>query len=229
MSTRQSPGEDKTNACCSCSRRFSCRDVQKYCRGGDSRARRNAADPYRPSLKWYALPNCHCEGASRPWQSREGTCSPYRPSLKWYALPNCHCEGASRPWQSHAPTSEFAEVALLSTRVLRDCTPRALPRAARSGRHVGLRPPRNDKPGALHGRRRRAEICNCHRRSTPVKGTPLQTQLVPAIVSIPGTNRRCSAGSGMPLPYNARLEAGVLIRPQPLRNRPHRPRGARRS
>ena len=181
MSTRQSPGEDKTNACCSCSRRFSWYD----CRGADSRARRNAADPYRPSLKWDALPNCHCEGASRPWQS-------------------------------HAPTSEFAEVALLSTRVLRDC-------------HVGLRPPRNDKPGALHGRRRRAEICNCHRRSTPVKGTPLQTQLVPAIVSIPGTNRRCSAGSGMPLPYNARLEAGVLIRPQPLRNRPHRPRGARRS
>ena len=199
MSTRQSPGEDKTNACCSCSRRFSWYD----CRGGDSRARRNAADPYRPSLKWYALPNCHCEkrsdvaisgrhlqsvqaiakmvctpelslrGGRRPtWQSREGTCSPYRPSLKWYALPNCHCEGASRPWQSHAPTSEFAEVALLSTRGLRDCTPRALPRAARSGRHVGLRPPRNDKPGALHGRRRRAEICNCHRRSTPVKGTP---------------------------------------------------------
>ena len=168
MSTRQSPGEDKTNACCSCSRRFSWYD----CRGADSRARRNAADPYRPSLKWYALPNCHCEGASRPWQSREGTCSPYRPSLKWYALPNCHCEGASRPWQSHAPTSEFAEVALLSPRVLRDCTPRALPRAARSGRHVGLRPPRNDKPGALHGRRRRAEICNCHRRSPPVKGTP---------------------------------------------------------
>ena len=31
----------------------------------------------------------------------------------------------------------------------RDCTPRALPRAARSGRHVGLRPPRNDKLGSL--------------------------------------------------------------------------------
>ena len=34
-------------------------------------------------------------------------------------------------------------------RVLRDCTPRALPRAARSGRHVGLRPPRNDKSGGI--------------------------------------------------------------------------------
>ena len=30
----------------------------------------------------------------------------------------------------------------------RDCTPRALPRASRSGRHVGLRPPRNDNSGA---------------------------------------------------------------------------------
>ena len=40
-------------------------------------------------------------------------------------------------------------VSLLSNHVLRDCTPRALPRAARSGRHVGLRPPRNDKLGSL--------------------------------------------------------------------------------
>ena len=30
----------------------------------------------------------------------------------------------------------------------RDCTPRALPRASRSGRHVGRWPPRNDKSGA---------------------------------------------------------------------------------
>ena len=43
---------------------------------------------------------------------------------------------------------EFAGAFLLSDRVLRDCTPRALPRASRSGRHVGLRPPRNDKSGS---------------------------------------------------------------------------------
>ena len=199
MSTRQSPGEDKTNACCSCSRRFSWYD----CRGADSRARRNAADPYRPSLKWYALPNCHCEGASRPWQSREGTCSPYRPSLKWYALPNCHCEGASRPWQSHAPTSEFAEVALLSTRVLRDCTPRALPRASRSGRHVGLRPPRNDTSGE-HGAGNGA----LHRISRPIAAS--------------------RTGLAVPAPTTC-YRYPKFIRPQPLRNRPHRPRGARRS
>ena len=199
MSTRQSPGEDKTNACCSCSRRFSWYD----CRGGDSRARRRTCSPYRPSLKWYALPNCHCEGASRPWQSREGTCSPYRPSLKWYALPNCHCEGASRPWQSHAPTSEFAEVALLSTRILRDCTPRALPRAARSGRHVGLRPPRNDTSGE-HGAGNGA----LHRISRPIAAS--------------------RTGLAVPAPTTC-YRYPKFIRPQPLRNRPHRPRGARRS
>ena len=151
MSTRQSPGEDKTNACCSCSRRFSWYD----CRGADSRARRNAADPYRPSLKWYALPNCHCEGASRPWQS-------------------------------HAPTSEFAEVALLSTRVLRDC-------------HVGLRPPRNDTSGE-HG----AENGALHRISRPIAAS--RTGLAvpdPTVASLPiqtckkiGSRLRPRPGSG---------------------------------
>ena len=70
------------------------------CRGGDSRARRNAADPYRPPLKWcvpvasvvalserhgqWHLLSCIVESAKSPdlslrggrrptWQSREGT------------------------------------------------------------------------------------------------------------------------------------------------------------
>ena len=55
----------------------------------------------------------------------------------------------------------------------RDCTPRALPRASRSGRHVGLRPPRNDKSLAF-------------------------TNFMIACFL-----RRCSAGRGMPLPYSA--------------------------
>ena len=54
-------------------------------RGGDSRARRNAAEMNRQSLKRQTPPTCHCEGASRPWQSREGTCSPYRPPSKRHA------------------------------------------------------------------------------------------------------------------------------------------------
>ena len=47
---------------------------------------------------------------------------------------------------------------------LRDCTPRALPRASRSGRHVGLRPPRNDKLGGLAPLNCCCTTCNCLRR-----------------------------------------------------------------
>jgi len=54
-------------------------------RGADSRARRNAAEMNRQSLKRQTPPTCHCEGASCPWQSREGTCSPYRPPSKRHA------------------------------------------------------------------------------------------------------------------------------------------------
>ena len=53
----------------------------------------------------------------------------------------------------------------------RDCTPRALPRASRSGRHVGLRPPRNDKSGpqchfndSLYGRQCLPEIATGAKR-----------------------------------------------------------------
>ena len=48
---------------------------------------------------------------------------------------------------------------------LRDCTPRALPRASRSGRHVGLWPPRNDKLGGLAPLNCCCTTCNCLRRS----------------------------------------------------------------
>ena len=48
------------------------------CRGADSRARRSTNDLYQLPLKWKKLSTCHCEGALRPWQSREGTCSLYK-------------------------------------------------------------------------------------------------------------------------------------------------------
>ena len=54
----------------------------------------------------------------------------------------------------------------------RDCTPRALPRAARSGRHVGLRPPRNDNSGGH------------------------------TIFTMACTGRECGAGPGCPFPCN---------------------------
>ena len=53
--------------------RYRNRPSMARCRGGACPSRLRTCSPYRPSLKWYALPNCHCEGASRPWQSREGS------------------------------------------------------------------------------------------------------------------------------------------------------------
>ena len=56
-----------------------------FCRGAACRSRRYAAGPNRLSLKWKWPQICHCEGALRPWQSREGTGDSHRPPLKWYA------------------------------------------------------------------------------------------------------------------------------------------------
>ena len=90
-------------------------DRMQYCRGGDSRTR-------------------HCTG---------GKCGLM---LKRQWPPSLSLRGGQRPtWQSREGSCDFAGSTLLSGWVLRDCTPRALPRASRSGRHVGLRPPRNDK------------------------------------------------------------------------------------
>ena len=95
--------------------------------------------------------------------------------VKWYALPNCHCEAPRGPWQSRSTRWDNRKAPAKTQLPARDCTPRALPRASRSGRHVGLWPPRNDNSGAI------------------------------TVLSSAGTNRKRCAGSGMPLPYNARL------------------------
>ena len=86
-------------------------------------------------------------------------------------LPDVSLRGAKRRGNL-GKTVAFSPMAFPRCgRVRRDCTPRALPRAARSGRHVGLRPPRNDKPLAF-------------------------TVLSPAC----SYQQHC-AGPGMPLPY----------------------------
>ena len=52
------------------------------CRGRAVPSRRNACGKNRVALKWGRFQICHCEGALRPWQSREGTCSLYKLLLK---------------------------------------------------------------------------------------------------------------------------------------------------
>ena len=163
-----------------------------FCRGAACRSRRYAADPNRLSLKWKWPQICHCEGALRPWQSREGTGDSHRPPLKWYApiasvaaLSERHgqlqiwrhsrrmCNASkfviARPQRGRGNLGKavsFSPMAFLRSGYdLRDCTPRALPRASRSGRHVGLRPPRNDKLGGLAPLNCCCTTCNCLRRS----------------------------------------------------------------
>ena len=92
--------------------------------------------------------------------------------------PAGYCEIATSAYGLLAMTNRGASTVLTAAGTdrgvpSRDCTPRALPRASRSGRHVGLRPPRNDNSGAG------------------------------AVLAAAGTGCECSAGSGMPLPYNA--------------------------
>ena len=90
----------------------------------------------------------------------------------------CHCEEAAGRRGNLGKAVTISPVAFpRCSRVLRDCTPRALPRASRSGRHVGLRPPRNDNSGAF------------------------------TILTSVCTSRQYRAGPGCPLPYNARVAA----------------------
>ena len=64
--------------------------------------------------------------------------------------PDVSLRGAKRRGNLAVPGRITGKPSAKSQLPPRDCTPRALPRAARSGRHVGLRPPRNDKSGGYY-------------------------------------------------------------------------------
>ena len=137
-------------------------------------------------------PEREARGSALGVQSRGGTYSSYRPPLKWYApiasvaaLSERHgqlqiwrhsrrmCNASkfviARPRRGRGNLGKavsFSPMAFLRSGYdLRDCTPRALPRASRSGRHVGLRPPRNDKLGGLAPLNCCCTTCNCLSRS----------------------------------------------------------------
>ena len=145
------------------------------CGGADSRARHCTGETNGPSLKWQMPPNCHCEERSdvaisgRHSQIVQAAVKTYRPIASVAALTERLVQGYSTA-QGHWCTARHPDVSLrgakrrgnlavpgrivgkLSAKTQlpsRDRTPRALPRASRSGRHVGLRPPRNDKLGSL--------------------------------------------------------------------------------
>ena len=143
------------------------------CGGADSRTRHCTGEMNGPSLKWQMPPNCHCEERSnvaisgRHSQSVQAAVKTYRPIASVAALTERLVQGYSTA-QGHWCTARHPDVSLRGAKRRgnlavpgritgkpsaksqlppRDCTPRALPRASRSGRHVGLRPPRNDKSG----------------------------------------------------------------------------------
>ena len=60
---------------------------KRPCRGRAVPSRRCSNDRYRLPSKRQTSPICHCEGALRPWQSREGTADSERLSSKWHAPP----------------------------------------------------------------------------------------------------------------------------------------------
>ena len=62
----------------------------------------------------------------------------------------CHCEeAAGRRGNLAVPDQITGKPSAKTQLPSRDCTPRALPRASRSGRHVGRWPPRNGKAGGF--------------------------------------------------------------------------------
>ena len=91
--------------------------------------------------------------------------------------PDVSLRGAKRRGNLAEPDRTTGKSSAKSQLPSRDCTPRALPRASRSGRHVGLRPPRNDN-SEVH-----------------------------TVLTVVRSYRQRCAGRGQPGPYSVRLAA----------------------
>ena len=206
-------------------------------RGGDSRARRNAAEMNRQSLKRQTPPTCHCEGASCPWQSREGTCSPYRPPSKRHAPIASVAALTAQPLAALPPYG--CGVPLAGCERLAGCrfggTPPTAPalvgeRHAAPGdalaictnrRQNGKRPrlviPRSEatweSPATGHVFAEAYLLSDMVLRDCHVGRWPPRNDkpLVFAILTAACFLRRCSAGPGCPLPYKACAFARQLV------------------
>ena len=139
------------------------------CRGAACRSRRCTPDSYWLPLKWYT-PIASVAALSE----RLVHLQIMQRKFIGMRLPSLSLRGPKGPWQSRSTWLDHRKAAAKTQLPARDCTPRALPRASRSGRHVGLWPPRNDKPLAF------------------------------AILTTACLLRRCGAGRGQPGPYKAR-------------------------
>ena len=112
-------------------------------------------------------------------------------------------------WESPAAGYVFAEAHLLSDMVLQDC-------------HVGRWPPRNDTSGKreVHQRPHAVELPSTRRSLSAATFSlaqrPCATSAatphtsVHAILTMPCTSRRFTAGTGCPLPYSTPRSAGFF-------------------
>ena len=144
-------------------------DLAESCRGADSRARCCTNDSHRLSLRWQPPPT----GPVAAVSDRHGGWQCLRHIFCGEKTSSLSLRGVKRRGNLGKAVAIWPIAFPRFSRVLRDCTPRALPRASRSGRHAGLRPPRNDNSVAS------------------------------AILTTACLLRQCSAGPGCPLPYNA--------------------------
>ena len=159
------------------------------CRGADSRARRNAADTNRLPIKRQApiasaaaltaqplaaLPPYGCSvsftGSERPVQgystARERWCIA--------APPDVSLRGAKRRGNLAVPDWTTGKLSAKSQLPSRDC-------------HVGLRPPRNDKPVCLTPLNYYCNTCDCLWRSLSAATDAIGLY----VLSLPCTNWQC--------------------------------------
>ena len=159
---------------------------------------------------------CHCEAPKGPWQSREGTRSSYRLTIKTYKPIASVAAFPERLWQlqlsgkyrrpcnvpkfvitrpqrgrviSQSPVGSHRKTPQLPPR---DCTPRALPRASRSGRHVASLLAMTHQGGAAVGTVHSAKLALL----LPLRGLAgrallLQWRTVIAVSASSGRTGRC--------------------------------------
>ena len=197
------------------------RQLFARCRGGDSRARRCTCSPYKPPSKWQTPPICHCEEA----KGRRGALSAKREEVPL----GCNLGKAVA----------FSPIAFPRCgRVLRDCHVASLLAMTRQGsaRCTSALLPLNIPYKAVTDRRyRRNRLVHFYRhlvrtgiafpRLPRAQSALAMTNLgAIAFLTLARTSRRCSARSGMPLPYNARQKAScssprsILVFPLPSRS-----------
>ena len=102
------------------------------------------------AVKMATASDLSLRGGRRPtWQSREGSVDSVPAAVKMGNASDLSLRGGRRPtWQSRSTMVDNRKASANSQAVAGDCTPRALPRASRSGRHVA---PRNDTSGWCRG------------------------------------------------------------------------------